>query len=189
MACPNEGLGSLDRAANCSTGAGGLSHTLSHRLSHMTYGSAEPIVPPARKGHHVLVGRHLRQINPTRPLGIVCASSGEFVVPDCPLHYTFVPVTPTLALVSPAINQQLDWSAVGLVNEELRAVSRRYFFAKNLSAWRPYSWRFGNSHTKIGRPPGWWDMRREVSPLSCNRARILDPGRGLFWETVCEVLI
>lgn len=33
----------------------GLSHTLghsvSHRLSHMTYGRAEPIVPPAREGH------------------------------------------------------------------------------------------------------------------------------------------
>jgi len=29
----------------------GLSHTLSHSLSHMTYGCAEPIVPPAREGH------------------------------------------------------------------------------------------------------------------------------------------
>jgi hypothetical protein len=29
----------------------GLSHTLSHSLSHMTYGYAEPIVPPAREGH------------------------------------------------------------------------------------------------------------------------------------------
>ena len=29
----------------------GLSHTLSHSVSHMTYGGAEPIVPPAREGH------------------------------------------------------------------------------------------------------------------------------------------
>jgi hypothetical protein len=29
----------------------GLSHTLSHSVSHMTYGCAEPIVPPAREGH------------------------------------------------------------------------------------------------------------------------------------------
>jgi hypothetical protein len=29
----------------------GLSHTLSHSLGHMTYGCAEPIVPPAREGH------------------------------------------------------------------------------------------------------------------------------------------
>src|SRR6202051_1009399 len=29
----------------------GLSHTLSHSHSHMTYGGAEPIVPPAREGH------------------------------------------------------------------------------------------------------------------------------------------
>ena len=28
-----------------------LSHSVSHRLSHMTYGRAEPIVPPAREGH------------------------------------------------------------------------------------------------------------------------------------------
>jgi hypothetical protein len=31
--------------------APGLSHTLSHSVSHMTYGGAEPIVPPAREGH------------------------------------------------------------------------------------------------------------------------------------------
>ncbi|MDB5608558.1 MAG: hypothetical protein JWP25_5458 [Bradyrhizobium sp.] len=29
----------------------GLSHSVSHSLSHMTYGCAEPIVPPAREGH------------------------------------------------------------------------------------------------------------------------------------------
>src|SRR5258708_9585285 len=29
----------------------GLGHTLSHSVSHMTYGCAEPIVPPARQGH------------------------------------------------------------------------------------------------------------------------------------------
>ena len=29
----------------------GLSHALSHSLRHMTYGFAEPIVPPAREGH------------------------------------------------------------------------------------------------------------------------------------------
>src|SRR5882757_7118853 len=28
-----------------------LSHSVSHSLSHMTYGCAEPIVPPAREGH------------------------------------------------------------------------------------------------------------------------------------------
>jgi hypothetical protein len=29
----------------------GLSHALSHSLNHMTYGGAEPLVPPAREGH------------------------------------------------------------------------------------------------------------------------------------------
>ena len=28
-----------------------LSHSVNHSLSHMTYGCAEPIVPPAREGH------------------------------------------------------------------------------------------------------------------------------------------
>ena len=28
-----------------------LSHSVSHSLGHMTYGRAEPIVPPAREGH------------------------------------------------------------------------------------------------------------------------------------------
>jgi hypothetical protein len=28
-----------------------VSHSVSHSLSHMTYGCAEPIVPPAREGH------------------------------------------------------------------------------------------------------------------------------------------
>jgi hypothetical protein len=83
---------------------------------------------------HVLVGRHLRQINPIAHWGIVRASSGEFIVPDWPLHHTFVPITPTLALVSPAANQQLGRSAVGLVNGQLRLASRRYFFARDFLA-------------------------------------------------------
>jgi hypothetical protein len=83
---------------------------------------------------HVLVGRHLRQINPTAHWGIVRASSGEFIVPDWPLHHTFVPITPTLALVTPAVNQQLDRSAVKLVNEQIRLASRRYFFARDFLA-------------------------------------------------------
>jgi hypothetical protein len=83
---------------------------------------------------HVLVGRHLRQINPTAHWGIVRASSGEFIVPDWPLHHTFVPINPTLALVTPAVNQQLGRSAVKLVNEQIRLASRRYFFARDFLA-------------------------------------------------------
>jgi hypothetical protein len=83
---------------------------------------------------HVLVARHLRQVNPTANWGIVRASSGEFVVPDWPLHHAFVPITPTLALANQAINQQIDRAAVGLVNEQLRSASRRYFFARDFAA-------------------------------------------------------
>jgi hypothetical protein len=83
---------------------------------------------------HVLVARHLRRINPTANWGIVHASSGEFIVPDWPLDYSFVPITPTLALVNDSINQRLDRGAVGLVNEQLRSTSRRYFFARDFAA-------------------------------------------------------
>jgi hypothetical protein len=83
---------------------------------------------------HVRVGRYLRLVNPTANWGIVQASGGEFVVPDWPLH-AFVPITPSLALVNQeAINQRLDRAAVGLVNEQLRSASRRYFFARDFAA-------------------------------------------------------
>jgi hypothetical protein len=82
---------------------------------------------------HVLVARHLRQIHPAAQWGIVQASSGEFLVPDSPLHHTFVPITPAIALASPAINQVLHRSAVGLMNAQLRSASRRYFFARDFT--------------------------------------------------------
>jgi hypothetical protein len=81
----------------------------------------------------VQVGRYLRQINPTAHWGIVQASDGEFVVPNWPVH-AFVPINPALALANPARNQRLDRDAVQLVNEQLRAASRRYFFARDFAA-------------------------------------------------------
>jgi hypothetical protein len=83
---------------------------------------------------HVYVARHFRQINPTANWGIVHASNGEFVVPDWPLVYAFVPITPTLALVNHYINQRLDRGDVRLVNKQLRSASRRYFFARDFAA-------------------------------------------------------
>ena len=82
---------------------------------------------------HVLIGRYLRQVNPTANWGIVQATSGEFIVPDWPLH-AFVPITPTLALANHPIDQRLDRDAVGLVNAQLRSASRRYFFARDFAA-------------------------------------------------------
>ena len=83
---------------------------------------------------HVFVARYLRQINPTANWGIVHASRGEFIVPDWPLDYAFVPITPMLALVNHSGNQRLDRGAVGLVNEQLRSASQRYFFARDFAA-------------------------------------------------------
>jgi hypothetical protein len=101
------------------------------------YAFARGNVFPARMKNgvaiHVLVARHLRQINATASWGIVRPSDGEFVVPDWPEH-AFVPITPTIALANPASNQQLDRSAVGLVNEQVRSASRRYFFARDFVA-------------------------------------------------------
>jgi hypothetical protein len=48
--------------------------------------------------------------------------------------HAFVPITPTIALANPAINQSIDRDGIGLVNKQLRLASRRYFFARDLSA-------------------------------------------------------
>jgi len=82
----------------------------------------------------ILVGRHLRQINPLATWGIVRASRGEFVVLDWPFVHAFIPINPTLALMNHAINQTLDRNAVRAVNKQLRSASRRYFFARDLAA-------------------------------------------------------
>jgi hypothetical protein len=71
--------------------------------------------------------------HPTAQWGIVKALDGEFVVPDWPV-YALVPVMPTLALANPAVNQTLNRDGLALVNSQLRAASRRYFFAMDFSA-------------------------------------------------------
>jgi hypothetical protein len=95
------------------------------------------ITIPARlvNGLHarVLVGRYLREVNPSASWDVVRASGGEFVVPDWPVH-AFIPINPTLALANHAINKTLDQDTVGVVNEQLRLASRRYFFARDFSA-------------------------------------------------------
>ncbi|MGJ4947262.1 hypothetical protein [Bradyrhizobium sp. HKCCYLS20291] len=80
------------------------------------------------------VMRHLRQVSPTAHWGIIYASGGEFIVPDCSLDHSFVPISPHIALANNASNQRLDNSAVRLVNEQLRSTSIRYFFARDFAA-------------------------------------------------------
>jgi hypothetical protein len=115
----------------------GLSKDQEEGLEKAGYSFSRGNVMPARMINgvavHVLVARHLRQINPTANWGIVHASRGEFIVPDWP-DYAFVPVTPMLAVVNHSLNQRLDLAAVGLVNNQLRSASRRYFFARDFAA-------------------------------------------------------
>ncbi|MBR1136149.1 MAG: hypothetical protein E6614_26870 [Bradyrhizobium sp.] len=108
------------------------------RLEKNGYAFSRGNVFPARMINgaaiRTLVGRHLRQINPTADWGMIHASGGEFVVPDWPFDHAFVPVSPTLALVNNSAHQRLDRAAMGLLNEQLRRASRRYFFARNFAS-------------------------------------------------------
>jgi hypothetical protein len=79
------------------------------------------------------VVRNLREIKPTACWGIVRALDGEFVVPDWPA-YAFVPIHPTLALTNPPIDRSINRDGVGVINNQLRLVSRRYFFARDFAA-------------------------------------------------------
>ncbi|WP_166299602.1 hypothetical protein [Bradyrhizobium sp. 2S1] len=113
-----------------------LSKEKEERLEKTGYAFARGLQIPNRvlNGLRIraLVMRYLRE-NRFAEWGVVHASSGEFLVPDWPV-YQFVPIKPTLALAKPAMNQTLDRNAVGLVNKQLRSVSRRYFFGKDLAA-------------------------------------------------------
>jgi hypothetical protein len=108
------------------------------RMEKTGYGFCRANLVPARLINgvalHIHAARRFRQIK-TINWCIVQASGGEFIVPDWPLDYVFVPITPTLAVAnSAAINQRLDRSAVRLVNERLRSASRHYFFARDFAA-------------------------------------------------------
>jgi len=79
------------------------------------------------------VRRYLRQVNPTACWGIVRASSGEFLVPDWPVH-AFIPISPILPLTNHTTNKTLNRESVAMVNDELKSSSRRYFFARDFAA-------------------------------------------------------
>jgi hypothetical protein len=79
----------------------------------------------------IQVGHYLREF-PIAHRGIVHAANAEFIVPEWP-KLAFVPITPTLALLNSAVNQKLHSRAVGIVNEQLRQASRRYFFARDFA--------------------------------------------------------
>jgi hypothetical protein len=62
--------------------------------------------------------------------GIIQAQSGEFIVPDVPLH-TIIPLTPGLCLVSSAPNGMILKENVAEINRSVRSASREYFFARD----------------------------------------------------------
>jgi hypothetical protein len=61
--------------------------------------------------------------------GVISAQSGEFIVPDVPLH-GIIPLTPRLALVQSAPDGMIVERNVAEINQAMRATSRDYFFAR-----------------------------------------------------------
>lgn len=65
--------------------------------------------------------------------GVISAQSGEFIVPDVPLH-GIIPLTPRLALVQSAPDGTIVERNVAEINRAMRATSRDYFFACDFSS-------------------------------------------------------
>jgi len=65
--------------------------------------------------------------------GVISTQSGEFIVPDVPLH-GIIPVTPRLALVQSAPDGMIVERNVAEINRAMRATSQLYFFARDFSS-------------------------------------------------------
>jgi hypothetical protein len=68
--------------------------------------------------------------------GVVHTQSGEFIVPDVPTLKiaTFIPLSPTLALIGAVPDGDVVEETVAEVNRALRAACCEYYFARDLSA-------------------------------------------------------
>jgi hypothetical protein len=64
--------------------------------------------------------------------GVISAQSGEFIVPDVPLH-GIIPLTPRLALVQSTPDGMIDERNVAEINRAMRTTSQDYFFARDFS--------------------------------------------------------
>jgi hypothetical protein len=64
--------------------------------------------------------------------GVISAQSGEFIVPDVPIH-GIIPLTPRLALVHSAPDGIIVERNVAEINRAMRATSQDYFFAHDFS--------------------------------------------------------
>ncbi len=65
--------------------------------------------------------------------GVISAQSGEFIVPDVPLH-GIIPLTPRLALVQSAPDGMIVERNVAEINRAMRVTSRDYVFARDFSS-------------------------------------------------------
>jgi hypothetical protein len=62
--------------------------------------------------------------------GVISAQSGEFIVPDVPMH-GIIPLTPRLALVQSAPDGMIVEGNVAEINRAMRTTSQDYFFARD----------------------------------------------------------
>jgi hypothetical protein len=65
--------------------------------------------------------------------GVISTQSGEFIVPDVPLH-TVIPLSPCLAFINSASDGVITEQNVAEINRAARAASQEYFFARDFSA-------------------------------------------------------
>jgi hypothetical protein len=78
----------------------------------------------------ILIAKYAHEKLSDARWGIIQAQSGEFIVPDVPLH-TIVPLTPGCCLISPALNGIILRGNVAEINRSVSAASRVYFFARD----------------------------------------------------------
>jgi hypothetical protein len=78
----------------------------------------------------LLTGRYAHQIGKLR-WGIVRPLEGEFVMPDVPSH-TLMPVAPQICLAASHPSGMITVENLRQINAALVAMSRRYFFARDL---------------------------------------------------------
>jgi hypothetical protein len=80
----------------------------------------------------VKVGKYAHSVLATAKWGIIQAHDGEFIVPDIPNHH-IIPITPTVCLFNPTSNGIITKQNVAEINRSVRAESKRYYFARDLS--------------------------------------------------------
>ncbi|OJA41913.1 hypothetical protein BGV47_02835 [Burkholderia ubonensis] len=78
------------------------------------------------------IGHYARDLAVLTGWGVIHAQTGEFIVPDVPMH-TIIPLTPKMALVASVPDGYVVERNLAEVNSALRASSREYYFARDFS--------------------------------------------------------